>query len=244
MILWRCTPPIRPTVVPVGDGADGASVDRGGRAGPVRRPQPDPAPRHAPHLVGRHARRSVRQMHAAATRKLVAPSAGESPACSRRAGSTIPTPGWRRPASRSWPICATHGPSTARESGPAGPGPPAAAAAGPRHAVAGDGLGPHPGADAARLRGRDLPRPADRQLDQRCLPVRRGRHLAARRPRRPGRARRGRQLARRWLRSFGPATTTDLQWWMGWTVADTKRALADAGPGGRSRRRCRLAGRG
>jgi len=37
------------------------------------------------------------------------------------------------------------------------------------------------------------------------------------------------QLTRRWLRSFGPATTTDLQWWMGWTVATTKRALADAG---------------
>jgi hypothetical protein len=36
-------------------------------------------------------------------------------------------------------------------------------------------------------------------------------------------------LARRWLRSFGPGTRTDLQWWAGWTVATTTRALADVG---------------
>ena len=36
-------------------------------------------------------------------------------------------------------------------------------------------------------------------------------------------------LARRWLRAFGPGTRTDLQWWAGWTVATTKRALADVG---------------
>lgn len=36
-------------------------------------------------------------------------------------------------------------------------------------------------------------------------------------------------LARRWLRAFGPATRTDLQWWAGWTVATTKAALADVG---------------
>jgi hypothetical protein len=35
------------------------------------------------------------------------------------------------------------------------------------------------------------------------------------------------ELAGRWLRRFGPATTSDLQWWMGWTVARTKQALAD-----------------
>lgn len=34
-------------------------------------------------------------------------------------------------------------------------------------------------------------------------------------------------LARRWLTSFGPATTADLQWWTGWTVAATRRALAE-----------------
>ena len=34
-------------------------------------------------------------------------------------------------------------------------------------------------------------------------------------------------LALRWLRVFGPATSTDLQWWTGWTVATTNAALAD-----------------
>lgn len=37
------------------------------------------------------------------------------------------------------------------------------------------------------------------------------------------------ELTRRWLRAFGPATTTDLQWWMGWSGAATKAALARAG---------------
>ncbi|HEX6758233.1 MAG TPA: winged helix DNA-binding domain-containing protein [Propionibacteriaceae bacterium] len=37
------------------------------------------------------------------------------------------------------------------------------------------------------------------------------------------------ELAGRWLQRFGPATTVDLQWWMGWTVARTKQALADCG---------------
>jgi DNA glycosylase AlkZ-like len=36
-----------------------------------------------------------------------------------------------------------------------------------------------------------------------------------------------RELADRWLRSFGPGPATDLQWWAGWTVAMTRRALAD-----------------
>ena len=36
-------------------------------------------------------------------------------------------------------------------------------------------------------------------------------------------------LARLWLRSFGPGTRTDLQWWAGWTAATTTRALADVG---------------
>jgi Winged helix DNA-binding domain len=34
-------------------------------------------------------------------------------------------------------------------------------------------------------------------------------------------------LAGWWLRRFGPATTVDLQWWMGWTMSKTKQALAD-----------------
>jgi hypothetical protein len=36
-------------------------------------------------------------------------------------------------------------------------------------------------------------------------------------------------LARAWLRAYGPGTPADLQWWVGWTVATTKRALADVG---------------
>jgi hypothetical protein len=36
-------------------------------------------------------------------------------------------------------------------------------------------------------------------------------------------------LARAWLRAFGPGTRADLAWWAGWTVATTKRALADVG---------------
>jgi Winged helix DNA-binding domain len=37
------------------------------------------------------------------------------------------------------------------------------------------------------------------------------------------------ELAGRWLQRFGPATTADLQWWMGWTMNRTKQALADCG---------------
>jgi hypothetical protein len=34
-------------------------------------------------------------------------------------------------------------------------------------------------------------------------------------------------LARKWLYAYGPARVADLQWWTGWTAAQTKRALAD-----------------
>jgi hypothetical protein len=34
------------------------------------------------------------------------------------------------------------------------------------------------------------------------------------------------ELARRWLTAFGPALAADLQWWAGWTGAQTKTALA------------------
>lgn len=34
------------------------------------------------------------------------------------------------------------------------------------------------------------------------------------------------ELARRWLRTFGPALAKDLQWWAGWTGAQTTVALA------------------
>ncbi|MFI9049375.1 winged helix DNA-binding domain-containing protein [Streptomyces sp. NPDC053427] len=33
-------------------------------------------------------------------------------------------------------------------------------------------------------------------------------------------------LARRWLAAYGPATVEDLKWWTGWTLTDTRRAVA------------------
>jgi hypothetical protein len=37
------------------------------------------------------------------------------------------------------------------------------------------------------------------------------------------------QLARRWLDRFGPGTEDDIRWWAGWTVRDTRAAIAAAG---------------
>jgi hypothetical protein len=37
------------------------------------------------------------------------------------------------------------------------------------------------------------------------------------------------ELVRRYLTSFGPATTNDIKWWTGWTVAQTKAGLAAVG---------------
>jgi len=36
------------------------------------------------------------------------------------------------------------------------------------------------------------------------------------------------ELARRWLRTYGPGRLADLQWWAGWTVAETRAALTGA----------------
>jgi Winged helix DNA-binding domain len=38
------------------------------------------------------------------------------------------------------------------------------------------------------------------------------------------------ELARRWLRTFGPALADDLCWWAGWTKTQTKRVLATLKP--------------
>ena len=38
------------------------------------------------------------------------------------------------------------------------------------------------------------------------------------------------ELARRWLRGYGPATADDLQWWMGWTRTQTRRVLTRLRP--------------
>ncbi|MEX2984547.1 winged helix DNA-binding domain-containing protein [Streptomyces sp. C36] len=37
------------------------------------------------------------------------------------------------------------------------------------------------------------------------------------------------ELVRRWLAAYGPATEADLKWWTGWTLRDTRTALADVG---------------
>ena len=37
------------------------------------------------------------------------------------------------------------------------------------------------------------------------------------------------ELVRRWLRGFGPGTTDDVTWWFGWTKSLARRALAAAG---------------
>jgi hypothetical protein len=38
------------------------------------------------------------------------------------------------------------------------------------------------------------------------------------------------ELARRWLASYGPGTVDDLKWWTGWTLGQTRAALAPVGP--------------
>ncbi|MCB5163296.1 winged helix DNA-binding domain-containing protein [Streptomyces bambusae] len=37
------------------------------------------------------------------------------------------------------------------------------------------------------------------------------------------------ELARCWLLAYGPATEADLKWWTGWTLTDTRKALAALG---------------
>ena len=47
-------------------------------------------------------------------------------------------------------------------------------------------------------------------------------------PRMPAEAARA-ELARRYLATYGPATTADLKWWTGWTLGQTRAAVAAAG---------------
>ena len=35
------------------------------------------------------------------------------------------------------------------------------------------------------------------------------------------------ELARRWLAAFGPGTIADLKWWTGWTLGQTRTAVAE-----------------
>ncbi len=37
------------------------------------------------------------------------------------------------------------------------------------------------------------------------------------------------ELIRRWLRAFGPGTEADIKWWTGWTLGETRRAVAELG---------------
>ncbi|GHF47460.1 hypothetical protein GCM10010218_31040 [Streptomyces mashuensis] len=37
------------------------------------------------------------------------------------------------------------------------------------------------------------------------------------------------ELVRRWLASYGPSSEADLKWWTGWSLRDTRAALADVG---------------
>ncbi|MFG2978197.1 winged helix DNA-binding domain-containing protein [Streptomyces sp. NPDC048331] len=37
------------------------------------------------------------------------------------------------------------------------------------------------------------------------------------------------ELVRLWLGAFGPGTVADVQWWTGWTVTDTRKAIAASG---------------
>jgi len=38
------------------------------------------------------------------------------------------------------------------------------------------------------------------------------------------------ELVRHWLHAFGPGTVEDIKWWTGWTLGETKKALADVEP--------------
>lgn len=49
------------------------------------------------------------------------------------------------------------------------------------------------------------------------------------RPSRPDEATAKKELARRWLATFGPAPIADFKWWTGWTMTQARQAIAAAG---------------
>ena len=168
-------------------------------------------------------------MHAAATRRLV--GTGAPPHRQLLAANGIEDPDAWLADARDQVLAALHehGPMTARSLGTQGAGAHAQDRDGARQEVVRVGLRAHPGAAEPRLRGRDRAHEAHRHLDQRRLHVRRDGLLARRRARRPHGAGGGPRPRAALAARLRPGTTTDLQWWMGWTVATTKHALADAG---------------
>lgn len=171
---------------------------------------------------------TVRLMHAAATRKLVAPERRRLLAMLRSAGIEDPDAWLADARAEILADLHRHGPSTAREIGQrvAGLRHPLQLAPGKAYAAV---QGAHTrvltllGFEGAVLRARPVSwiTGAYRYAAaEEWLPGGLGdgdeRAAAA-------------TLAEAYLRRFGPVTTADVQWWMGWTLAATRRALADAG---------------
>ena len=171
----------------------------------------------------------VRLMHAAATRALVAPERRRTCALLAAAGVDAPEVWLESALARTLAAFAEHGPMTARELGERVPE--------LRHPLSLSPGKPYAATQSAHTRlllilafdGRLLrARPSGTWVSaayryvetEDWLPGGLG-DLELR----PAAA----ALAERWLRRFGPATTTDLRWWMGWTASLAKQALADLG---------------
>ena len=82
----------------------------------------------------------------------------------------------------------------------------------------------------ARGRGEGGPRAPARRLDERAVPVGAGRPLARRRPRRAADDDAAPPSSRGGCGAFGPATTTDVRWWTGWTARHRPRRSAPSAP--------------
>ena len=171
----------------------------------------------------------VRLMHAAATRDLLATERRRTCQLLARSGVEDPEQWLADAEEQVLADLREHGPSTAREIGQR-----AATLRQQLHlrtwqGVRVNAIGPHSGALHPRLRWADVAHaspatgstaPTDTSTPKPGCPAGLETWTRGRRPR---------ELAARWLRRFGPATTADLQWWMGWTMSRTKQALADCG---------------